>query len=357
MADQAKETIEEAIEGGQLDPDSDSGPTPDNEDSGESDAGGPTPDSSPTDADGSSPDSTTDEQESVEEQTENQVAEEDTAATDQDQDSDEDSSEGEIEEDDYFFEGEYSEYKTPEEARQGIETKDDIIYETKSELEQEREKRQKVEAQLQSLRETMPEDQQKEMVVRRYMRDELGEEDQDLLEMSDEDIEADREKRIKIEKARAKAEARYENELEEAEQEQQQKLQQRRERLDEANNFVTDWVTEDKFDATTSEDRIKLREHFEKAPDDGEYNRAEKAVLLYADYGKDVAQNYLEGIRQDFVDSQRQEVEQTIQESEPEPKPEPQPSSDDPTTEESQDRFESDNPHETLRASLVNNQE
>lgn len=354
MPDQAKETLTSAIEGGQLDPESDEGPTPDAEGSGESDAGGPTPDSSPTDADGSSPESEAEEQESAEDVTEEEVEEPeaDDTATDQDQDSDEDSGDEGIEEDEYFFDGEYSEYKTEKEARQGIEKKDELIYKYRDQLQEERKEKQEAKAQVQSLRETMPEDQQKEMVVRQYMRDELGEENEELLNMSDEEIESDSEKFKTLQKARAKAEARYENDLEKAEQQQQEKLQERRERLDEANNFVTDWVTEDKFNATTSEDRIELRDHFETTPDDGEYNRAEKAVLLYADYGEDVAKNYLEGIRQQFVDTQREKVEETIDDSNPEPKSPPQPSSDDPNPEEEEEGFQSDNPMDTLRASF-----
>jgi hypothetical protein len=362
MPDAAKETMEDALNDGQLDPGLDDGPTPTDEDSGESEAGGPTPDSGPTDSDEvseqedvevtSEEEDETLPEEEAEEQLEDEEEEAD-VADDQDQDS-EDSDEEEEEEDEFYFEGEHSKYKSEKEAKNAIDKKDELIYRYRDQLENERQQRQEAESQVESLKQTMPEDQQKELLVRNYMQDELGEDDQELLEMSDEELESNPAKKERLIKARARAEARLEEEIEKAEQQQKQQIQQRREKLNEANEFVTEWVTEDKFNAHSSEDRIQLKQHFEEVPDGEDYNRAERAVLLYSDYGRDVAKHYLEGIRQDFIDERQEAVEKVVEDSDPEPKSTPQPSSDGPTQPENDEpeEFESDNPFETMTAAL-----
>lgn len=344
--DTAEEILDEAVDvEDEVVSDSDSGPTPADEESTGDEAGRHTPDSDPTDADGSDEDTTPEEK--AEEQLEEEEESED-AATDQDQDS-EDSGEEEEEEDEFYFQGEHSDYQTEEELREGVNKKDELLNRYRSELEEARREAEQAKAQVQSLREAMPQDQQKEMVVQQYMREELDDGDEDLLSMSEEEIESDRDKRIKLEKARAKAEARYENELDKAKEQQKQQLQQRRERLDEADNFVTSWVTPDKFSANTSEDRIELRNYFEEVPEGEEVNRAEKAVLLYADYGEDAAENYLEGIRSRFLGDQQEKVEETIDKSTPEPKPEPTPSSESRSETEEETGYNPESPFEALR--------
>lgn len=368
--DVAKETMTQALDDGQLDAEVDDGPTPTDETSEESEAGGPTPDSGPTDSDEASEDvevdgevESTDEEELPEEEAEEQLeeAEQDSeadSADDQDQDS-EDSGEDEEGEDEFYFEGEHSKYKTEDEAKSAIEKKDELIYRYRDQLEEERRQRQQAESQVESLKETMPEDQQEELLIQNYMQDELGEDAQDLMKLSDEELDANPEKRKRLTKARARAEARLEQEIENAKEQQEKQRKKRRETLQEANEFVTNWVTEDKFNAHSAEDRIDLKNHFETVPDGQDYNRAERAVLLYSDHGADVARHYLEGIRQEFIDERQEAVEETVEESEPEPKSTPKPSSERPNDpqpqsnqEEEEDPFQDADPHEIMTAAM-----
>jgi hypothetical protein len=361
QGDGTKNMMEEALNDGQLDPDSDGGPTPATEEAGDGTAGGPTPDSGPTDSDepsdeseGVDQDTSAEDEETLpEEEAEEQLdeSEEADSTADQDQDS-EDSGEDEEEDDEPVFVGEHSEYETMEEWREGTKKKDELIYRYRDQLQEERQQKQELRSQVNSLQEAMPQDQRKEMVIQRYMREELPEEDEELLDMSDEELDSDREKQRKLDKARAKAEARFESELEQAEKREKQKLKERRERLNEATEFVTSNVTDDEFNATTAEDRIRLKNFFEEVPEGEDYNRAEKGVLLYADYGPEVAKYYLEGIKQEFVGEQKESVEETLDESDPEPKPQTKPSSDGPDQPEpeTEQEFESDSPLETLIA-------
>lgn len=328
----ASNTVEQALGSGQLDTpeeiddESSEGPTPDTETSVDEHGDGPTPSDHPT------PDSAEDE------------SEPDTDTEDKSKETDSE------EEDEFFFEGEHSQYRSEEEYRRAVDQKDELINKFRDRIEEEQEEKERLRQRLERQQEVLPEEQRKELVMRQLMADELGDKYEEIASMTEEDLQEHPENKEQLLRAQARAEIRYEDMLEQAQEEREQMRTQRKKQLEQAEGFVRDSVTEDRFGVSSTEERIRLGEFFQEPLSEGNdsVNLAEAAVMIHADYGEKAADLFLNGLQSEFRGEETREIERELNETKENPRPEAKRSDD-----ASQKKKEAANALETLESSFT----
>lgn len=344
-----KSTIDKmrsALDNGQLGNPVEDGPTPDeSEQEAPSATDGPTPEGDPTEEE-----ATVEAEEEVEADAEDEASETSSQETEEEATEEE---EGEEESDDeFYFRGEHSQYRTKEEYDNAVDAKDSLLNKQRSEIAELRKELEESNALLESQRQVMPDDYKKELVVRHYIAEELGDEAEDVLSKSEEDLAENPELERKLTKAKAKAEARYELALEEAQKAQKKQVERRQQKLQQADQFVREFVTPKKYGAYSSEERIRLGNFFNEKVGETGLNRAEVAVLMYNDYGKAAAESFLEGLRNDFDGQVEKAVKKELSKSKAKPKPPATPPSEEPEEERKKEKEAQRNQRVSKRSSL-----
>lgn len=210
------------------------------------------------------------------------------------QDADDDTSDESDDGDSFFIKGKHSEYRDPESAKEGLDRKDEIIFEQKDKLSefdqklQEREQRlQQYEQQLSEYREVATDN-----LVEERIQQHLPEEYQGK---SMEDFANDEDAQVAFKKARINARAEVESELEQKEKEQERQKEAMEEAEQRAQEFVDKTATYDFFGANP-EDYDKVDSAL-NAEAQGGYTVKDQAKYIAAAFGESAAKRFLTGVR------------------------------------------------------------
>lgn len=313
--------MSQALEAGQFDAPAELGRTPQNNSAGIVNDAGPTPDSR----------AAADQDKDTQGQEAQPPANQDQAATpenegapagsgEQSEELEGSEEEGGEREEEWYYEGKHSRYQSEDEYKQAIDLKDELVHQYRSQLSELEEKYTEAKSVLDEQNRILPEDQRKQVLIRAYQLEELGDKRDEILAMSEEDVDSNPEVQDKLKRAEIRAEIRYENEVKKAQDDRQRQLTERKSRLAEAEKFVREHVTEKRFGANSVEDRIRLGRFFQEETGTQGLNRAEALMMLYDEHGKELAEWALAGAVNQFGSRRQKKVEETVDKAKPAPR-------------------------------------
>lgn len=219
---------------------------------------------------------------------------------DEAEDSEENEEDADPEEEEFFYEGPTSKYRTAEDARQGIVEKDRYI----EQLRNENESLLLAQAELEQLRTLVSEDAMEQRAVNERLPEEYRDKNVDDFETQEEKLE--------YVKALARAEAEYAAEKGQREVQAKQRQEELRKKADAANEFLTESVSYESFEASNPEDRNALARFLDEKVA-GDTTRLAAAQEVHLAFGPELATAFVEGLKVEFAKSRGRAIGKIVE--------------------------------------------
>lgn len=208
-----------------------------------------------------------------------------------------------------FFVGEDSMYKTPDEAKRGIEAKDRLIKEWREDRKHSSERIAELEQVNQFISNVVTEDQIIATMVENALPD-------DLKNLNEAEAEGEVLRKLLYEKG--KLESQIRSNLEQAKAKSLQDNEARSKRAIEARNHVESLATMDFFGIKNTEQREAFQKK-KREKDANGFSLMDKAALIADTFGNDEAETYLIGVREKTRGTSNKPEEKKVEDTKPKP--------------------------------------